>query len=295
MAQIVNKAFVAGRQTKYTVKPTDALVFIMEGQSNQSEQQTVANFPYQSWVVPTLNFKIYWNPTFQPTGAWQDFLAGTNNSTFQTGVVGSDARLGYMIANQYPGQVYMIKFARQATGTKQLLPADQNYPHDWNVATGPNGLYSQGLNNFILPALADLVSQGKTPKIIGYDWCQGENEASDASPGDYAGRLNSILRGNIQGLQSGGYDISQLRMTIMRLHNTPNGSWPSQAFVRGVHESVSDNWFSTYPELNGVMKSSIYYNVDRLPLEVDVTHFTPTGCDLRGQMLANYHSQFLTL
>lgn len=272
---------------KYTVQTNDALVYIMFGQSNQDQA-----------TGSTTN--IYY-PKLQGTITGVTIWTGSALATLQSGVNqnpgGSVANGGFVerFAHTmnlfYPNKIYIIKFARGATGLA-AVGGD-----DWNVGSPGTELYGQLMNTYILPGLSAIAATGKTVKVMGIDFDQGENEASIGAS-TYQTDLINLMSGVTGGIRTGGYDISNCVVTIKRLHNQANSLWTDAATVRSVHEYVGLN----LPSLIGVtnIRRSIWWNADNPTPYIfkyqeapDPVHYDQNAIDKKGYTEAIFHTQFV--
>jgi hypothetical protein len=272
---------------KFKPGPNDVLVYLFAGQSNQGMQNAGgSNLPY-SFLQGTLNAKVYYNPTLASDGDWYDIISGTNANHFDLTKGGIVERFGYSMDKVVPGKIRIINFAKGATGLATNGGAD-----DWNVASSGD-LYHKFTTNYILPALADIIAEGKTPRIMGFDWDQGENESANGAT-TYETDLRNFLVGVVNTMYNAGYDVSKCRITIKRIHNLTNGLWAYRDDVRAIHEDVGTNLLTLEPTMSGRITGIRYYSTDNFEYDDSPpVHYTKYSSDRKAYLLVNYHSEFV--
>lgn len=108
---------------------------------------------------------------------WQEYSSQRNTNTDPvynaqtTQNVGPEASLILSLRERYPNGVYLIKFAKGATGLQSGAGASGNWQ--------PGGQLYQRLQEIVREAMESLKVAGKQPVLRGFFWDQGEGDTAD--------------------------------------------------------------------------------------------------------------------
>jgi hypothetical protein len=139
------------------------------------DTDNIATVPaYRSDLFPDL--KIH-NP-----GVGDDLINLQSGYGYTTEQFGPELSFGYRLRQLYPqDEIYLVKLGITST----------SLAGDWNPTSG--SLYNL-FKQRVTAALNDLTSHGKTPKITGMIWMQGEEDATNATNAqNYASNLRSFV------------------------------------------------------------------------------------------------------
>lgn len=161
-----------------------ALVYLLEGQSNMQGVDLVSNLPSDNPLQFVQTGVYIWNHQNASIKAWEPYSAGNNqqfNLTASTTAkqYGPEGAFGYFL-NQYLGvPIYIIKLGYGGstlgnTGGSKMPDGVTNAV--WNKPTGV--LWPIYWNEYVYPALQALQAQGLQPVIKGVFRYQGENDAN---------------------------------------------------------------------------------------------------------------------
>lgn len=180
----------------------------------------------------------------------------------------------YITANG--GSVYMVKFAQG--GTPLGYVAASNYWGGVDQSTAPNSgfrLYTPLLTNW-WKAVAAMQASGLRPVMLGIDWYQGEQDATNLGLATaYESNLTSFiteLRKEI------GFSAETARFFVVRIHIDDDiTDQPYRDTVRAAQDNVA----ATLPNCQLV-------SVDSYTLR-DITHINAAGQIALGQFLATQY------
>lgn len=150
-------------------------VYILAGQSNARGRAVIANASaaYQG----TISGAYIWTGS-----AFATLEAGVNNDGTTGSDFGPEMSMMKKLQELHGTDVYLVKEALGGTGLDD----------EWDPETGSE--YS-ALFVKIAAAIADLQSSGKTPKIMGFIWIQGEEDSKTiANAAAYETRLASLVQ-----------------------------------------------------------------------------------------------------
>lgn len=272
---------------RYTVQPNDALIYWLGGQSNQNQYHNVTAIATFLQAANS-NVKV-WNAS---AVAWQTLTPGTNGNPPDQTKGGRIERFAHTLSLYKPGQIYLLSWAKSATGIATSAG------DDWNVSSGPADLYPTFINSYLLPAIANLIAAGKRPMFMGISWDQGENEASLGAT-TYSVDLVNMLNGVINNAYTNGADCSRLVVLLKRLHNNTTSLWANQSAVRAVHEDVGRN-LQVKLSTHACIRKVEYYNTDNdngyihlYEENPDPVHYSVKSADAIAYAEAVYHASFL--
>lgn len=273
---------------RYTVQPNDALIYWLGGQSNQNQYHNVSVLPYAFLQAVNNNAKV-WNASVP---GWQDLTPGTNGNPPDHAKGGIIERFAHTLSLYKPGQIYILSFAKSATGVTQASAPTE----DWNINSGATDLYGTFRDSYLLPAIANLIAAGKRPMFMGIDWDQGEHEAGGGAT-TYQTDSVALLNAVINNAYTAGADCSRLVVLLKRLHNTPlRGGWPYQTTVRGINEDVGAA-LQVKLSTHACVRKSEYYNTDNdggyIYRYDDEVHYALADSDNIAYARASYHASFL--
>lgn len=122
---------------------------------------------------------------------WQEYSTQRNTNTDPTyntqtaQNVGPEASLILSLRERYPNGVYLIKFAKGATGLQSGAGTNGNWQ--------PGGQLYQRLQEIVRDAVDALKTAGKQPVLRGFFWDQGEGDTYDGFYQTYETALRSFF------------------------------------------------------------------------------------------------------
>lgn len=258
----------------------DVLLYVVAGQSNALGSGAAARDLPTSLRRPQSDvlfgyeegqFGAVYHPTWRITSG-STFIALQPQSDPVWGAFevdpgfGPEIGLGRRLADSLADDIAVVKFAFNATSLVE----------HWNP-DAPNLLYAQ-LLSFIQTSRNRLAAMGRTHRLAGFCWMQGEADAWDTDAVAAAYRQN--LARFIARLRS---DLASPRLPFVlgRLHAdiwmSPYGITPARlAAVRAAQDTVSQ----TLPATASV-------NTDDLPLAADHIHYVAAGERTMGERFAD--------
>jgi len=180
----INNATAAG------VPPAPAIgtpikVFLLGGQSNMRGRASVDGLP-SALRVPREDVLICRGST-GTVGTVLEFLQ-PNDTSLDGSTFGPDLLFGHTIADLYPDVHFaLIKYAYGGTALVGSAPSNSN-----NWAYDPDGGSYLKFQETVTNGLAELVSAGYAPEIVGMLWHQGESNVGNPQA-TYEGRLNAFI------------------------------------------------------------------------------------------------------
>jgi len=103
--------------------------------------------------------------------------AGNTNQARDTLSLGAEMQIGFRFQQQFSGEeIYIVKLGDGNSALAQKIG-----DNDWNVKSDQNA--STFRDDFLVPALDNLIAGGDTPQIVGLYWQQGEADSSGDSNG----------------------------------------------------------------------------------------------------------------
>lgn len=262
-----------------THTPPDAKVFVLAGQSNAygygsnanklppelNSYQTDVRLWYEEGQYPSMLNPIKriksdgWEPLcYQIRGKYPVFGLSIKKG------FASEIKLGRVLADVLPEDVYIIKFGIGST----------NLAQHWS-ATIPGPLYEE-LCRIMNEALGCLEDLGRKPKLSGFFWMQGEKDGANVN---HANNYENNLSKFIEQLRI-DFDEPELPFIIGRLnaelHHAPflNISEANLTMIRHAQEMIAVN----IPHVT-------FVDTDHVPLKEDY-HFSARGQVVLGMDFA---------
>lgn len=247
-------------------KATDTVaLFVLAGQSNMvgyrsNLQEIPPKLQKTQHNVLWYNDRDRWEPLQVPTEPlpFSEWLP--NEVGF-----GPEISLGKQLANCLGDTVALVKYSRNATSLAE----------DWNPALA-DSLYYRMLAR-TSKAITDLEARGKTVRIAGFFWMQGE---ADASNKEFAENYRENLSYFIQTVRR---DFKQPKLPFVygmvhfgNQHTKPNGKTNCCGdIVRQAQKQVNES-----------IAATAIVETNDLPLHADKIHFNSQGLIVLGNRMA---------
>lgn len=173
--------------------------------------------------------------------------------------------------------------------------------NDWKVSETSSGTHYATLKSTILTALADVVADGYTPEIRGFDWMQGEAESNGVSgytavtlQADWTLQFTRLLQFIADDINEAGYDVHNMRVTVGRIHATyPTSDGTMLTAIRAAQVDMN-NFNSTYAGYSDLVKSVAWRDTDSYSRDGGGVHLSvPTGQHQVAQALYDYYSPYI--
>ena len=248
-------------------------VILIGGQSNAvgvsqnaELKKKVSAEKYQEYFNGYSNVKIMY-----------DNCSGNANSAFVNTKLGQAVNIAsfgpelglaeYLATNFPEEQFYIIKYAMGGS----ILETQW-----YNAATGGVGELLTGFTNFVNKGLAELESQGLTPKIIGFVWNQGESDAIWLPQ-------SSRYYANQEGL------VNYVRTTFAAYASVKGIGFFDAGIVGNIwnaykNVNMQKYEFSLTSPINFYIETTDYEIINTLEENNDVAHYDSLGMIKLGQL-----------